>query len=555
MKVAKMHNSFRINQYYTKNAFTIVELLVVIVVIGILAAITIVSYTGLSSKATLASLQSDLSNSSKQLKIFQTVNGNYPATISLNCSTTPDTITNKCLKLSSGNTITSLTNDYFVNNNTIPQTFSLTIKNSSTNIISLVTESSKPSILVPAPLNPVADWIAVPRDGNNTNYDHYGNYYDTVSKTYATVSRATTKTIYDPNTQHIYDVPANKLAINTRSDGKSGYEGVVEEGRTNYLTNSDGESALGKPAWYNNNWGGSTASVTQDTSSRVYGLNSVKFTTTNWVDNSFSLNVWNNNLTASIPMTNGVTYTFSIWGKVLSGSATYEMDFQDDNGTTQQPITLTSSWKRFSVTRTLGAGVTNIVLRVYAMGSNQSSLWDAAQVESGPFETSYIPTTTTTVTRNADVITIPTTNWSSNNGTAFGVAGSAPGVDHILLGWGTGGAQRLFMEQWSTFSIMSTQGSVGRLSANTTRIGSGTHVFTGSWFTGGTLYSYYDGGSKASSGSGANDLGSMPASAKLGSYYDGSYVYDGSIQRLIIYSSQFSDSDVSTVNNAIKDGP
>ena len=35
-------------------AFTIVELLVVIVVIGILAAITIISYAGLSSKATVA---------------------------------------------------------------------------------------------------------------------------------------------------------------------------------------------------------------------------------------------------------------------------------------------------------------------------------------------------------------------------------------------------------------------------------------------------------------------------------------------------------------------
>ena len=47
MEVANNHNSF---------GFTIVELLVVIVVIGILVAITIVSYTGLSSKATVASL-------------------------------------------------------------------------------------------------------------------------------------------------------------------------------------------------------------------------------------------------------------------------------------------------------------------------------------------------------------------------------------------------------------------------------------------------------------------------------------------------------------------
>ncbi|HZJ34804.1 MAG TPA: prepilin-type N-terminal cleavage/methylation domain-containing protein, partial [Candidatus Angelobacter sp.] len=53
------------------NGFTIVELLVVIVVIGILAAITIVSYTGISQKAKEASLQSDLDNASKQIKLFQ----------------------------------------------------------------------------------------------------------------------------------------------------------------------------------------------------------------------------------------------------------------------------------------------------------------------------------------------------------------------------------------------------------------------------------------------------------------------------------------------------
>ncbi|MEI6851173.1 MAG: type II secretion system protein, partial [Candidatus Saccharibacteria bacterium] len=41
--------------------FTIVELLVIIVVIGILAAITIISYTGISSRAVTASVKSDIS--------------------------------------------------------------------------------------------------------------------------------------------------------------------------------------------------------------------------------------------------------------------------------------------------------------------------------------------------------------------------------------------------------------------------------------------------------------------------------------------------------------
>ena len=69
------------NRLNSHLGFTIVELLVVIVVIGILAAITIVSYTGISQKAIVASLQLDLSNASKQFKLFNVDNGSYPTGI------------------------------------------------------------------------------------------------------------------------------------------------------------------------------------------------------------------------------------------------------------------------------------------------------------------------------------------------------------------------------------------------------------------------------------------------------------------------------------------
>lgn len=63
----------------TKHGFTIVELLVVIVVIGILATITIISYTGIRQRAVASLLQSDLDNASRQLKLDQVLNdGKYP---------------------------------------------------------------------------------------------------------------------------------------------------------------------------------------------------------------------------------------------------------------------------------------------------------------------------------------------------------------------------------------------------------------------------------------------------------------------------------------------
>ena len=61
--------------------FTIVELLIVIVVIGILAAITIVAYNGIQLRASTASLQADMKNSANLLANDNTVNNTYPSSI------------------------------------------------------------------------------------------------------------------------------------------------------------------------------------------------------------------------------------------------------------------------------------------------------------------------------------------------------------------------------------------------------------------------------------------------------------------------------------------
>lgn len=63
--------------------FTIVELLIVIVVIAILAAITIVAYNGIMQRATITSLQADLSTANKKLETNKTTNTSqqYAATL------------------------------------------------------------------------------------------------------------------------------------------------------------------------------------------------------------------------------------------------------------------------------------------------------------------------------------------------------------------------------------------------------------------------------------------------------------------------------------------
>jgi prepilin-type N-terminal cleavage/methylation domain-containing protein len=61
-----------------QKGFTIVELLIVIVVIAILAAITIVSYNGIQKSAIESSMKSDISNAAKILAMDNTNNGYFP---------------------------------------------------------------------------------------------------------------------------------------------------------------------------------------------------------------------------------------------------------------------------------------------------------------------------------------------------------------------------------------------------------------------------------------------------------------------------------------------
>ena len=66
--------------YKTKQTtgFTIVELLIVIVVIAVLAAISIVAYNGIQSRATEAVIKSDFSNFMKAAELYSVNEGVYP---------------------------------------------------------------------------------------------------------------------------------------------------------------------------------------------------------------------------------------------------------------------------------------------------------------------------------------------------------------------------------------------------------------------------------------------------------------------------------------------
>ena len=64
-----------------KKGFTIVELLIVIVVIGILAAITIVAYNGIQTRAKSTAEQTLASQIMKKAESFNSIESSYPSNV------------------------------------------------------------------------------------------------------------------------------------------------------------------------------------------------------------------------------------------------------------------------------------------------------------------------------------------------------------------------------------------------------------------------------------------------------------------------------------------
>ncbi len=124
-----------------KHGFSIVELLVVIVVIGIITAISVVSYGAIQRRVVETELKNDLLSASKSLKTAMANNMTYPN--SINC-TVADTTSNKCIK-PSGNNSYSYTPKMSGSGISV-QGFNICVNRNGTDMTYCMTESTNPSL-------------------------------------------------------------------------------------------------------------------------------------------------------------------------------------------------------------------------------------------------------------------------------------------------------------------------------------------------------------------------------------------------------------------------
>jgi hypothetical protein len=325
---------------------------------------------------------------------------------------------------------------------------------------------------------------------------------------------------------------------------------LVEEARTNLLLQSN---------QFNTTWTNSDTSETSAAGIAPDGTN------TAWeLKDSLDLVPTIHGLTQAVNFVSGTSYTFTCWMKVgtltqggfafpaaafttglscrvdlLTGSV-----ITSSSGLSTSTTLYANGWVRIISVATATATVaSSITIRIlnnansYTGTGNGTILIWGAQLEAGAFPTSYIPTTTATATRAADVASITGSNFSSwynqTEGTMFAVAAIAgvTGASQIIAQLNNGTESNRMMllrraDQTASFTV--TDGGSAQAEFGTVSIsGSTSNAIAATYKT--NDFAMVVRGLAAETDS----LGTVPAISQLniGNRIGGTYL-NGTIKRL-----------------------
>ena len=229
-----------------------------------------------------------------------------------------------------------------------------------------------------------------------------------------------------------YDASGNVLGL------------LVEEARTNLILNSDWSNGTASWGLFNGGLATVNSGIAPDNSNNALKLSKLSGSTAGY-------------LRQTINVSNGSTYTLSVYAKKGSwdylevggdafgfGGDGVFFDLSAGTITGSQPSKITSignGWYRCSTTYTATASSISPFFRARisstslgdAEGYEYILLW-GAQLESGSFPTSYIPTSGSTVTRASDVASIPVSEFGYNQSEGTLLITATP-YDASSLSW------------------------------------------------------------------------------------------------------------------------
>jgi hypothetical protein len=102
--------------------------------------------------------------------------------------------------------------------------------------------------------------------------------------------------------------------------------------------------------------------------------------------------------------TSGAVYVGSVWIRRVSGTSAFLLRVANAVAGSVLSISPTTTWQRYSFSSTATSTTVRLGF-VFPNDTDEFEIW-GAQLETGSVATSYIPTTTAAVTRNADVVSV-----------------------------------------------------------------------------------------------------------------------------------------------------